>query len=180
MIILCRFQVWFPDSAYKTAQAIFDFNHEELPLIIFANWRGFSGGMKDMYEQVTLVLSKLCGKGGSMYCLIYCVFCNLVDLQVIKFGAMIVDALRQFTRPILIYLPPFSELRGGSWVVIDPSINRRYMEMYADPRSRGGVLEPEGVVSIKLRMKDQRAIMERLDEEMAQLAARAKQPGIQQ
>ena len=39
-------QVWFPDSAFKTAQAIMDFNREELPLIIFANWRGFSGGMK--------------------------------------------------------------------------------------------------------------------------------------
>ena len=31
-------QVWFPDSAHKTAQAIFDFNREELPLMIFANW----------------------------------------------------------------------------------------------------------------------------------------------
>lgn len=39
-------QVWFPDSAYKTAQAIKDFNQEKLPLMIFANWRGFSGGMK--------------------------------------------------------------------------------------------------------------------------------------
>lgn len=39
-------QVWFPDSAYKTAQAIRDFSREKLPLIIFANWRGFSGGMK--------------------------------------------------------------------------------------------------------------------------------------
>lgn len=39
-------QVWYPDSAYKTAQAIFDFNREGLPLFIFANWRGFSGGMK--------------------------------------------------------------------------------------------------------------------------------------
>lgn len=39
-------QVWFPDSAYKTAQAIQDFDHEGLPLMIFANWRGFSGGMK--------------------------------------------------------------------------------------------------------------------------------------
>ena len=36
-------QVWFPDSAHKTARAIFDFNREELPLLIFANWRGFSG-----------------------------------------------------------------------------------------------------------------------------------------
>jgi acetyl-CoA carboxylase carboxyltransferase component len=39
-------QVWFPDSAFKTAQAIQDFDREDLPLLIFANWRGFSGGMK--------------------------------------------------------------------------------------------------------------------------------------
>ena len=40
-------QVWYPDSAYKTAQAIQDFNRgENLPLIIFANWRGFSGGTR--------------------------------------------------------------------------------------------------------------------------------------
>ena len=31
-------QVWFPDSAFKTAQAIGDMNREGLPLIIFANW----------------------------------------------------------------------------------------------------------------------------------------------
>ncbi|WAR06945.1 ACAC-like protein [Mya arenaria] len=43
-------QVWFPDSAFKTAQAIMDFNREELPLIIFANWRGFSGGMKAHHD----------------------------------------------------------------------------------------------------------------------------------
>ena len=42
-------QVWFPDSAFKTAQAIRDFNKEELPLFIFANWRGFSGGMKGIF-----------------------------------------------------------------------------------------------------------------------------------
>lgn len=45
-------QVWYPDSAYKTAQAILDFSREDLPLFVFANWRGFSGGMKDMYDQV--------------------------------------------------------------------------------------------------------------------------------
>nr|APH81346.1 ACC [Paracyclopina nana] len=132
-------QVWFPDSAHKTAQAIFDFNREELPLIIFANWRGFSGGMKDMYEEV------------------------------VKFGAKIVDALNEFNQPIIIYLPPFAELRGGSWVVIDPTINPTQMEMYADPEARGGVLEPEGIVSIKLRMKDQRLVMQRLDPEMKRL-----------
>lgn len=137
-------QVWFPDSAHKTARAITDFNREELPMLIFANWRGFSGGMKDMYEEV------------------------------IKFGADIVDALHDYNQPIIIYIPPFAELRGGSWVVIDPTINPRQMEMYADPNSRGGVLEPEGIVSIKLRLKDQRPIMERLDPEMKRLVAQLK------
>ena len=52
MFVQCSFQVWFPDSAFKTAQAIYDFNREELPLMVLANWRGFSGGMKDMFDQV--------------------------------------------------------------------------------------------------------------------------------
>jgi len=46
-------QVWYPDSAFKTAQTIHDFNRgENLPLIIFANWRGFSGGTRDMYGEI--------------------------------------------------------------------------------------------------------------------------------
>eukprot|EP00971_Amphidinium_carterae_P282847 5615151-Amphidinium_carterae.1 len=41
-------QVWFPDSAFKTATALRDFNRgENLPVMIFANWRGFSGGTRD-------------------------------------------------------------------------------------------------------------------------------------
>merc|ERR1719228_2294110 len=132
-------QVWFPDSAYKTAQAIYDFNREELPLIILANWRGFSGGMKDMFDQV------------------------------VKFGAYIVDALQEYNQPILVYLPPMSELRGGSWVVIDPTINPSMMEMYADPTACGGVLEPEAIVEIKFRAKDIRKAMERLDPTMKKL-----------
>ena len=42
--------MWFPDSAFKTAQAINDFNREGLPLMVFANWRGFSGGMKGNHQ----------------------------------------------------------------------------------------------------------------------------------
>uniref|UniRef100_K1PCX3 Acetyl-CoA carboxylase n=1 Tax=Magallana gigas TaxID=29159 RepID=K1PCX3_MAGGI len=99
-------QVWFPDSAYKTAQAIKDFNREELPMMIFANWRGFSGGMKDMHDQV------------------------------LKFGSYIVDALTEYNQPIMIYIPPYAELRGGAWVVVDPTINPTHMEMYADKLSR--------------------------------------------
>lgn len=131
-------QVWFPDSSYKTAQAINDFNREGLPLFILANWRGFSGGMKDMYEQV------------------------------LKFGAYIVDALRQYSQPIMVYLPPFSELRGGAWAVLDSTINPRHMEMYADPTARGGILEPSGLVEIKFRQKDLVKAMQRNDKIMMQ------------
>lgn len=132
-------QVWYPDSAYKTAQAIKDFGREELPLMIFANWRGFSGGMKDMYEQI------------------------------VKFGAYIVDALREYRQPVLIYLPPNAELRGGAWAVLDPLINPRYMETYADPESRGGVLEPEGIVEVKYKEKDLIKTIQRLDPQVLEL-----------
>ncbi len=54
----------------------------------------------------------------------------------------------------------------------DPSINPSVMEMYADPTSKGGVLEPEATVEIKYRAKDVRKTMERLDPEMASLAER--------
>ncbi|XP_027422308.1 acetyl-CoA carboxylase 2 isoform X1 [Bos indicus x Bos taurus] len=126
-------QVWFPDSAYKTAQAIKDFNREKLPLMIFANWRGFSGGMKDMYDQV------------------------------LKFGAYIVDGLRKYKQPVLIYIPPYAEVRGGSWAVMDTSINPLCIEMYADRESRASVLEPEGTVEIKYRKKDLVKTIRRLD-----------------
>merc|ERR1719387_1923517 len=133
-------QVWYPDSAYKTAQAIEDFNRgENLPLIIFANWRGFSGGTRDMYGEI------------------------------LKFGAMIVDALRTYRHPVFIYIPPNGELRGGAWVVVDPTINPAKMEMYADTESRGGILEPPGICEVKYRKADQLATAHRLDPVLKQL-----------
>ena len=133
-------QVWFPDSAYKTATAIEDFNRgENLPLIIFANWRGFSGGTRDMYSEV------------------------------LKFGAMIVDGLRTYKHPVFIYLPPNGELRGGAWVVVDPTINDKMMEMYADKESRGGILEPPGICEVKFRKVDQIKTMHRLDDKLIAL-----------
>lgn len=79
--------VWYPNSAFKTAQAIRDFNNgEQLPLMILANWRGFSGGQRDMYNEV------------------------------LKYGSYIVDALCKYEQPVFVYIPPFGELRGGSWV----------------------------------------------------------------
>ena len=62
--------------------------------------------------------------------------------QILKFGAYIVDALRKYKQPVLIYIPPRGELRGGAWVVVDPSINKEYMEMYADRESRFVNLNP--------------------------------------
>jgi len=58
--------------------------------------------------------------------------------QVVKFGAYIVDGLREYRQPVFVYLPPHAELRGGAWVVVDPAINTRFMESYADPESRWG------------------------------------------
>ena len=124
-------QVWFPDSAFKTAQAIGDMNKEGLPLIIFANWRGFAGGLRDMYGEI------------------------------LKYGAYIVDALREYTQPIFVYIPHGGELRGGAWVVIDSSINPEMMEFYASDTAKGGVLEPEGVVDIKFRKADLVKVMKR-------------------
>eukprot|EP00746_Dinoflagellata_sp_MGD_P159399 gnl/MRDRNA2_/MRDRNA2_86689_c0_seq2.p1 gnl/MRDRNA2_/MRDRNA2_86689_c0~~gnl/MRDRNA2_/MRDRNA2_86689_c0_seq2.p1 ORF type:complete len:2174 (+),score=459.70 gnl/MRDRNA2_/MRDRNA2_86689_c0_seq2:114-6635(+) len=136
-------QVWYPDSAYKTAQAIEDFNRgENLPLIIFANWRGFSGGTRDMYGEI------------------------------LKFGAKIVDALRTYKHPVFIYIPPNGELRGGAWVVVDPTINPAKMEMYADTEARGGILEPPGICEVKYRKPDQLATAHRLDPVLMDLDAK--------
>jgi acetyl-CoA carboxylase/biotin carboxylase 1 len=138
-------QVWYPNSAFKTAQAIRDFNNgEELPLMILANWRGFSGGQRDMYYEV------------------------------LKYGAYIVDALVDYKQPIMVYIPPTGELRGGSWVVVDPTINSDMMEMYADTESRAGVLEPEGIVGIKYRKDKLLSTMKRLDSKYAELSKQAE------
>ncbi|KAL8321347.1 hypothetical protein RB597_007577 [Gaeumannomyces tritici] len=135
--------VWYPNSAFKTAQAINDFNHgEQLPLMILANWRGFSGGQRDMYNEV------------------------------LKYGSFIVDALVKYEQPVFVYIPPHGELRGGSWVVVDPTINPTAMEMYADVDARGGVLEPEGIVGIKYRKEKQLETMARLDPAYADLKKR--------
>jgi len=134
-------QVLFPDSSYKTAQALRDFNNEGLPVMIFANWRGFSGGSRDMSGEI------------------------------LKFGSMIVDALREYEHPVYIYFPPYGELRGGSWVVVDPTINEEKMTMFSDPDARGGILEPAGIVEVKFRLADQLKAMHRIDPQLQMLDA---------
>jgi acetyl-CoA carboxylase/biotin carboxylase 1 len=85
--------------------------------------------------------------------------------EILKFGAMIVDALVEYKQPVFVYLPPQAELRGGAWVVLDTKINSDVIEMYADPTSRGGVLEPEGIVEIKFRKPQLQELMHRLDKQ---------------
>lgn len=141
--------VWFPNSAYKTAQAINDFRTEDLPLIVFANWRGFSGGQRDMFDEV------------------------------LKYGSLIVDAFVAYEQPVFVFIPPFAEIRGGAWVVLDASINSSVMEMYASANSaRGGVLEANGAASVKYRTKDLIKTMHRLDSKLANLDKQLCREGL--
>jgi acetyl-CoA carboxylase carboxyltransferase component len=87
-------QVWWPDSADKTAQAIEEFDREGLPLFILANWRGFAGGQRDLFEGV------------------------------LQAGSLIVEQLRVYHQPVFVYIPGGGELRGGAWVVVDAQVGR--------------------------------------------------------
>lgn len=48
--------------------------------MVFANWRGFSGGTRDMFGEI------------------------------LKFGAMIVDALVAYKHPVFVYIPATQSL----------------------------------------------------------------------
>lgn len=52
---------------------------------------------------------------------------------------------------------------SGAWAVLDSLINPRYLETYADPESRAGVLEPEGIVEVKYKEKDLITTIQRVD-----------------
>ncbi|KAH9617543.1 hypothetical protein KSS87_000856 [Heliosperma pusillum] len=138
-------QVWFPDSASKTAQALSDFNREGLPLFILANWRGFSGGQRDLFEGI------------------------------LQAGSTIVENLRSYKQPVFVYIPMMGELRGGAWVVIDSKINSDHIEMYADQTAKGNVLEPQGMIEIKFRTKELIQCMGRLDQQIVSLKEKLDQ-----
>ncbi|KAI0495328.1 hypothetical protein KFK09_025478 [Dendrobium nobile] len=138
-------QVWFPDSATKTAQALMDFNREELPLFILANWRGFSGGQRDLFEGI------------------------------LQAGSTIVENLRTYKQPAFVYIPMMAELRGGAWVVVDSKINPEQIEMYAERTAKGNVLEPEGMIEIKFRPKEIMECMGRLDQELISLKSKLQE-----
>ena len=89
--------------------------------------------------------------------------------EILKQGSKIVDGLSSYKQPVFVYIVPGGELRGGAWVVLDPSINSEQMEMYADVDARAGVLEPEGIVEIKMRRDKLMKLMERMDPDYAAL-----------
>lgn len=63
-------------------------------------------------------------------------------------------------------------------MVVDPTINPEFMEMYADEDARGGVLEPEGIVNIKYRRDKQLETMARLDPEYGALRRQLADPSL--
>jgi hypothetical protein len=116
---------------------------------VFANWRGFSGGQRDMFDEV------------------------------LKYGSLIVDAFVAYEQPVFVFIPPYAEIRGGAWVVLDASINANVMEMYAAAGSaRGGVLEANGAASVKYRTKDLISTMHRLDETLIDLDKKLSKEGL--
>eukprot|EP01083_Nonionella_stella_P020289 56238_1 len=143
--------IFYPDSAYKTSQAIRDFEGEELPLFILANWRGFSGGQRDMFDSI------------------------------LKYGSYIIDALSSYTQPVFVYLPPMAQLRGGSWVVFDSLINERgLIEMYCAENASANILEATAVVGLKFKKDELISTMHRLDATLIQLDGKAKTESIEQ
>lgn len=91
--------------------------------------------------------------------------------EVLKFGSMIVDAFVAYNQPLFVYIPPFAELRGGAWVVVDHTINKDVMEFYAAEDARGGVLEAAGAASIKFRDREIIDTANRLDPVLVSLKA---------
>ena len=61
---------------------------------------------------------------------------------------------------------------------MDPTINPQCMEMYADEDSRGGILEPDGIIGIKFRKERQLETMARLDPVYAELKRRSSEDSV--
>lgn len=137
-------QVWYPDSSFKTAQWIEFMRRERRSLFILPNWRGFAGGKLELFEEV------------------------------VKYGAMIVDELSKYDLPVILYMPPYAEIRGGAWVVIDTQINPDHIFFLVDEHATGSVLEPSGMESVPLVEREIRKDMRGNDCELARLYADRK------
>jgi acetyl/propionyl-CoA carboxylase alpha subunit/acetyl-CoA carboxylase carboxyltransferase component len=119
-----------PASAFKVARHIRNLDREGLPLIFNASISGFMPRRQDQIEGV------------------------------VPAGARILDALRVFSQPALIYTPPGGQLWGGAWVVMDRGVNPN-IAMAADHTAAMGILGSQGAISVPL-----------IDREVRQLAMR--------
>ena len=116
--------ILYPDTSYKIAKTIRDCNIEDIPMLIVADWRGFSGGTHDMFD-------------------------NVLD-----FGSMIVSELAYYKNDVIIYVPPNGQLRGGSMVVFSKSINREKIKLFAAPTAKINVLEATATKELKYKASD--------------------------
>lgn len=131
-------RTWSPQGARKSADFVREIDAEGQDLLIIPNLRGFLGDPTAFLQGV------------------------------LKEGAEIPKALRAFGRRVVIWMPPYADLRGGAEVVIDPEINPNIV-FFMDPRATMGVLEPEmqfalpkpkrlvEAESLKMLQKDDRA-----------------------
>lgn len=116
--------IFYPDTSLKVSNFIDVVNRDKLNILFIANVRGFSGGTSDMYDAV------------------------------LRQGASIVKSLVYTKSKVVIYLPPGSELRGGSMVVLSKSINKDKIKIWADPSARINILEPNALKTIKFKDVD--------------------------
>ncbi|KAI5172438.1 acetyl-CoA carboxylase / biotin carboxylase 1 [Nematocida sp. LUAm3] len=128
--ILWTQNVLLPESSKKIAQSITEFSLENLNILILVNWRGFTAGHTDMLE-------------GSL-----------------EHGADIVNSMASCKTKIFTYLPPNSELRGGSWVVFDKKIAKN-IHFSAHPTASGGVIHPNGLAAIKFKEDQVKDLLKR-------------------
>ena len=142
--------LWYPDSTLKTSQALRDIDKEKMPILMFANLRGFSGGTTDMFQEI------------------------------LKFGAGIVQALESIENKVFIYVPPYAQLRGGAMVVLSKSICKDKIKIWADNRAHLNILEPNALKSIKFRQQHIENLLERHGLENNTKNIAAVEPSIEQ
>ncbi len=127
-------------ASFKVAQHIDNLNLEGLPLVFNASISGFMPRPEDHLRGV------------------------------VPGGAKILDSLRAFGHPALIYVPPFGQLWGGAWVVVDKNINPNIV-MAADHTAAMGILGSAGAISVP---KNERAMEADLLRDPELVALRAK------
>ena len=129
--------VLFADSSAKVARCLEDCRLENIPVVLFANIRGFSGDTTEMFRAV------------------------------LTHGSNIVNSLTKDGPPVFVYIPPYGTLRGGSYVVLTPTINPKRLRLLVDPRATVGILEPSASSAFLWKKKDHQSLLDRSPENQA-------------